>query len=160
MLFRSLLIAKGGQVFANETLPPGACFVTRVLPRDAQTLRCYFTSEDPGKRQSQVWFRDFDLGRGAFADTIHRVQLKTSAGTFAMQPKPFYEDAVKHGFQREAKDYGIYLFDPVKRFDGKHYAGINNYAAGQNALATLNADRKSTRLNSSHTDMSRMPSSA
>lgn len=135
----NLLIAKGEQAFANETLPPGACFVPRVLRRDDRTLRCYFTSEEPGKRQSQVWFRDFDLQRGAFADTIQRVQLKTSAGTFPMQPKPFYEDAVKHGFKREPKDYGLYIFDPIKVFDGKHYAGINNYAAGQNALATLNA---------------------
>ena len=38
----------------------------------------------------------FDLGRGALADTIHRVKLKTAAGTSDMQPKPFYEDAVKH----------------------------------------------------------------
>lgn len=134
-----LLVAKGEQVFANETLSPGACFVPRILRKDTRTLRCFFTSEEPGKRQSQVWFRDFDLERGAFADSIHRAQLKTSAGTFPMQPKPFYEDAVKHGFAREPKDYGIYIFDPIKVFDGKHYAGINNYAAGQNALATLNA---------------------
>ena len=133
------LIARGEQAFANETLSPGACFVPRVLRKDDRTLRCFFTSEEPGKRQSQVWFRDYDLARGAFADTIHRAQLKTAAGTFAMQPKPFYEDAVKHGFQREAKDYGIYVFDPIKRFDGKHYAVVNNYAAGQNALTTLNA---------------------
>lgn len=134
-----VLVAKGEQAFANETLPPGACFVPRVLRKDARTLRCFFTSEEPGKRQSQVWFRDFDLERGAFADTIHRAQLKTAAGTFPMQPKPFYEDAVKHGFKQEPKDYGLYIFDPIKLFDGKHYAGINNYAAGQNALATLNA---------------------
>lgn len=133
------LVAKGEQAFANETLPPGACFVPRVLRKDARTLRCFFTSEEPGKRQSQVWFRDFDLKRGAFVDTIHRAQLKTAAGTFPMQPKPFYEDAVKHGFAREAKDYGLYIFDPIKLFDGKHYVGINNYAAGQNALAILNA---------------------
>ena len=93
-----LLVAKGEQAFANETLPPGACFVPRVLRRDDRTLRCYFTSEEPGKRQSQVWLRDFDLDRRAFSDTIHRVQLKTAAGTFPMQPPPFYEDAVEHGF--------------------------------------------------------------
>ncbi|NBV23665.1 MAG: exo-alpha-sialidase [Proteobacteria bacterium] len=132
------LIARSGQAFANETLPEGACFVPRVLRKDDHTLRCYFSSEAPGKRQSQVWYRDYDLERGAFVDHIHRVQLKTAAGTFDMQPKPFYDDAVKHGFQREAKDYGLYLFDPIKLFDGKHYAAINNYAAGQNALATLN----------------------
>lgn len=135
----NLLVAKGGQMFANETLPPGACFVPRVLQRDARTLRCFFASEAPGQRQSQIWFRDFDLERGTLENQIHRAKLKTAAGTFDMQPKPFYEDAVAHGFKREAKDYGLYIFDPIKLFDGKHYAGINNYAAGQNALATLNA---------------------
>ncbi|MFM8470312.1 MAG: sialidase family protein [Limisphaerales bacterium] len=135
----NLLVAKGGQAFANETLLPGACFVPRALRRDDRTLRCFFASEEPGKRQSQIWFRDFDLQRGAFADTIHRAKLKTAAGTFDLQPKPFFEDAVKHGFKRDAKDYGLYLFDPIKVFDGKHYVGMNNYAAGQNALATLNA---------------------
>jgi hypothetical protein len=42
-------IAKGEQVFENETLPVGACFVPRILQKDAETLRCYFTSEDPGE---------------------------------------------------------------------------------------------------------------
>ncbi|MFA6546455.1 MAG: sialidase family protein [Limisphaerales bacterium] len=132
-------VAKSEQAFENETLPPGACFVPRVLKKDARTLRCFFASEAPGRRQSQVWFRDFDLERGVFEKQVHRAKIKTAAGTFDMQPKPFYEDAVKHGFKREARDYGLYIFDPIKVFDGKHYAGINGYAAGLNALATLNA---------------------
>jgi hypothetical protein len=56
-------IAKGEQAFENETLPVGACFVPRIIQKDANTLRCYFTSEDPGKRQSQMWYRDFDVKR-------------------------------------------------------------------------------------------------
>ncbi|MBI3878726.1 MAG: exo-alpha-sialidase [Verrucomicrobia bacterium] len=132
-------VAKSEQAFANETLPAGACFVPRVLKKDERTLRCFFASEAPGKRQSQIWFRDFDLERGEFENQIHRAKLKTAAGVFDMQPKPFYDDAVAHGFTRPEKDYGLYIFDPVKIFDGKHYAAINNYAAGQNALATLNA---------------------
>ena len=55
--------AKGKQAFANETLPTGACWVPRILQKDPQTLRCYFVSQAPGKRQSQMWYRDFDLGR-------------------------------------------------------------------------------------------------
>lgn len=131
-------LAKSGEAFANETLPEGACFVPRVMQKDARTLRCFFASEAPEKRQSQIWFRDFDLERSAFENLIHKAKLKTAAGTFDMQPQPFYEDAVAHGFKAPAKDFGLYLFDPIKKFDGKHYAAINNYAAGQNALTLLN----------------------
>ena len=134
-----LPVAKSQQTFENETLPPGACFVPRLLKKDARTLRCFFASEAPKQRPAQIWFRDFDLERGLFANQIHRAKLKTAAGVFDMQPKPFYDDAVAHGFQREPKDYGLYVFDPIKVFDGRHYAAINNYAAGQNALTTLNA---------------------
>ena len=65
-------------------------------------------------------FRDFDLQRGALADTIHRVQLKTSAGTFPMQPRPFYEDAVKHGFKREPNtDVAATLQEAVARINAQ-----------------------------------------
>ncbi|MDP1588345.1 MAG: hypothetical protein Q8M07_11410, partial [Prosthecobacter sp.] len=74
--------ARSEQVFENETLPFGQCFVPRILQKDAKTLRCYFTSQDPGKRQSQMWYIDFDLQRAAFENRIFRAKLKTAAGTF------------------------------------------------------------------------------
>lgn len=37
--------ARGEQAFANETLPPGACYVPRIIRKDDDTLRCYFASE-------------------------------------------------------------------------------------------------------------------
>ena len=43
--------ARGEQRFENETLPVGACFVPRIIQKDAGALRCYFTSDDPGTRQ-------------------------------------------------------------------------------------------------------------
>ncbi len=131
-------IAQGEQVFANETLPVGACFVPRIFKIDDQTLRCFFASEQPGKRQAQTWYRDFDLARMQFADTIHRVKLKTAAGTFDMQPKYFHADAVAHGFEKPPKDYGLYLFDSFKVFDGKTYISINNWPGKQLALAVPN----------------------
>src|ERR1051326_4123118 len=44
--------------------------------------------------------------------------------------------------------------------DGEVEAAELTYAIGQHALADLAVDRKSTRLNSSHIPLSRMPSSA
>ena len=133
-------VARSEQVFKNETLPSGACFVPRIFRINAQTLRCFFASEAPKLRQAQMWFTDFNLQSGAFENRIHRAKLKTANGVFDMQPKPFYDDAVAHGFTHEPKDYGLYLIDAFKTFDGKTYAVLNNFAAGQDALALLNPD--------------------
>lgn len=132
--------AKGGQRFENETLPEGACFVPRILQKDANMLRCYFTSEDPGKRQSQMWYRDFDLKSGAFRDTIHKAKLKTAAGTFDFQPQYFHADAAAHGFAKPAVDSSFFIFDSFKKFDGKTYVALNNFTGKQNALALVHDD--------------------
>jgi hypothetical protein len=131
-------IARSGQAFENESLPKGACFVPRIIQKDGQTLRCYFASEAPKIRQSQIWFIDFDIGRMACDNRIHRAKLKTARGTFDMRPKFFYDDAVSHGFTLAPKDYGLYLFDSFKVFDGKTFVALNNYPVGQNALAAVN----------------------
>jgi predicted neuraminidase len=134
-------VARGEQVFANETLPPGACFVPRIIVKDARTLRSYFASEAPRQRQSQEWFIDFDVERQAFENSIYRVQLKTGSGTFDLQPQHFYNDAAAHGFTRPPVDYGCYVFSAFQFIDGQTYAALNNYPGGQNALARLNAEK-------------------
>ena len=132
--------AREHQKFDNETLPAGACFVPRIIQKDAATLRCYFTSEDPGKRQSQMWYRDFDLKSESFAPTIHRAKLKTAAGTFDMQPQYFHADAAAQGFQKPAVDSSFFIFDSFKKFDGKTYVAVNNFSGKQNALALVHDD--------------------
>lgn len=133
-----LPFARSEQKFANESLPVGACFVPRILQINANTLRCYFASEQPGKRQAQTWYRDFDLQTGKFADTIHKAKLKTADGTYDMQPQYFHADAAAQGFKKRPKDFGLYLFDSFKPFDGETYVAINNFAGKQNALAKVN----------------------
>jgi len=134
-----MTIARSEQAFANETLPVGACFVPRIRQVGPQTLRCWFASEQPGKRQSQTYYRDFDLTTLTFAKEIHRMKLTTSEGTFDLQPKYLHADAAKQGFQRKPTDAGLYLFDNFKEFDGRTYIAINNYLGAQQALCTLNA---------------------
>ena len=129
--------ASSGQVYENDTLPIGSCFVPRIVKKDDNTLRCFFSSENQGKRQSQAWYTDFNLKKRKFENKVYRVKLRTSRGVVDMQPKSFHEEAVLHGFRKEAKDYGLYLFD-FKIFDGKMYAVINNFVAGQNSLALAN----------------------
>ncbi len=132
--------AKSGQRFENETLPSGACFVPRILQKDERTLRCFFTSEEPGKRQSQMWFRDYDLVAGEFAPTIHRAKLKTAAGTFDFQPQYFHADAAAQGFAKPATDSSFFLFDSFKKFDERLYVAINNFSGKLNALALVHED--------------------
>lgn len=132
--------ARGEQRFENETLPVGACFVPRILQKDANTLRCYFTSEDPGKRQSQMWYRDFNLKSGDFMPTIHKAKLKTAAGTFDFQPQYFHADAAAQGFTKKALDSSFFIFDSFKQFDGKTYVALNNFSGKQNALARVHED--------------------
>jgi len=133
-------VAKGGQSFANEALPQGACFVPRIIRKDAGTLRCYFASEAPRQRQSQGWFIDFNLESQTFEDSIHRAKLKTARGTFDMQPEHFFNDAVARGFPRPPVDYGCYAFSAFQMIGGRAYVALNNFPGGQNALAVMNAD--------------------
>ncbi len=135
-----LPFARSEEAFENETLPVGACFVPRIIQKDADTLRCYFASERPDERQSQMWYRDFDLATRTFAPTIHKAMLKTSLGTFEMQPQHFHACAAAHGFEKEARDYGLYLFDSFKTFGDRTYVAINNFPGKQNALAFVHDD--------------------
>lgn len=137
---RFIDFARSGQKFENETLPVGACFVPRVIAKDSDTLRCFFTSEAPGRRQSQMWFRDFDLKRSGFSPTIHKARLKTSTGTFDFQPQHFHADAVAQGLRRPACDSSFFIFDSFKRFDGRLYVALNNFSGKQNALAFVHDD--------------------
>jgi predicted neuraminidase len=134
---KSVVFAASGQAYANNTLPPGACFVPRILRHDADTLRCFFASEEPGKRQSQTWRIDYDLASGEFSNEIHPVELQTSLGVFPMQPAHFHAHAAARGFTRPAADYGLYPIDGFKEYDGQWHAVLNNFASGQLAWARL-----------------------
>lgn len=136
-----LSLAKSGEAFANEQLPVGAIFVPRILKLDERTVRCYFASEQPGKRQAQTYYRDLDAGTLEFAKEIHRVKLRTADGVFDMQPRYFHADAARQGFKKAEKDFGLYLFDSFKEIDGRTYVALNNYPGAQNALAVLNDAR-------------------
>lgn len=140
---KQLDFARGGQVFENITLPTGACFVPRILKLDDKTLRCYFASEEPGKRQSVTWYIDFNLPSQSFSNTLHKTKIKTKDGVFDMEPQYLHADAQKTGFTRQARDFGLYIFDSFKEFDGKLYTVLNNYPGAQNSLAVLN-DAKDT----------------
>jgi len=133
-------VAKGGQSFSNETLSEGAIFVPRIIQKDRRTLRVFFASEAPRKREAQSYYRDFDLKTMAFEPAIHKLKIKTAAGVFDMQPKRFYDDAAAKGFKREPRDFGLYTIDSFKKFDGQIYVAMNNYPGGQNALSRLNRD--------------------
>ncbi len=136
---KTLLLAAAGQSFANATLPDAQTFVPRIIQKDTDTLRCFFASQ-PHDAQALTWYRDFDVRRGVFADTIHKARLQTAAGVFEMQPQHLHADAAAQGFNKPAQNGGMYIFDSFKRFDGKTYVALNNFPGKQNALAVLHDD--------------------
>jgi hypothetical protein len=136
----TVTFAASNKVYDNATLPAGACFVPRIVQKDEQTLRCFFASENPGVRESQTWYIDFDLIRMSFQWQIHRAQIETDQGIFPMQPQHFYRHAAAKGFEGEQKDFGLYMIDGFKIWDGQVYTVLNNFPGGQNALAVLNED--------------------
>jgi hypothetical protein len=133
----SLPIARSEQAFENATLPTGQCWVPRIIRHGDNALRVFFVSQKRGSH-CQVWYRDFDLMTRRFADRIYRAQLKTSLGTFDMQPGHFHACAAASGFRRAPADHGLYIFDSFKQFDGVTYVAINNFPGRQNAWATIN----------------------
>ena len=136
---RVIPMAKSEQAFENTRLPVGMCFVPRIVRAGAHTLRCYFASQ-PAKEQALTWYRDFDLRTMEFENQIHKAKLKTAAGVFDMEPRHFHADAVAQGFARPPVNYGLYIFDSFKEFDGRRYVAINNFPGKQNALALLHDD--------------------
>ena len=126
--------------YDNVRLPEGACFVPRIIRKDHRTLRCYFSSEQPGVRQSQMWYRDFDLERCNFDNAIYPVKLQIDNEIVPMQPRYLYEYAVRNGLTKAPLDYGLYFIDSFKQFDDRIYAVINNYPIGQNALSVANEE--------------------
>lgn len=140
----SLPIAVSEQVFENAVLPEGQTWVPRIIRKDNNFLRIYFVSQlgrvpevENGEQFAQYWYRDYDISRQAFENKINRLKLRTSLGTFDMQPRHFHDDAVKHGFQGPLVNYGIYLFDSFKIYDGITYIAFNNFPGRQNALGRM-----------------------
>ncbi len=132
-------LAASEQQFAGARLPRGMCFVPRIIRKDESSLRCYFASQPPDQ-QATTWYRDFDIRTRQFERSIHKAKLKTAAGTFDMQPCHFHADAVAGGFRRPAVNFGLYIFDSFKRFDGLTCVTLNNYPGRQNALARVHDD--------------------
>jgi hypothetical protein len=135
---RTLLLAASEMEFGNATLPVGACFVPRVIRKDEGTLRFFFASENPEERQSQTWYRDFDLTSQEFDANIYQVELETDFGVFPMQPEVFNRHVAAKGFQRPTMTYGLYQIDGFKEFDGKLYTILNNFPFGPSGLAVMN----------------------
>lgn len=137
---QTITFAASEREYSNTTLPVGACFVPRILQVNENTLRCFFASEEPGKRQSQTWYLDYNLVSQQFDWTLHKARIKTSQGAFPMQPRHFYQQAVAEGFDYPQRDYGLYMIDSFKRFDGRVWAVLNNFPGMQNAWSVLNED--------------------
>ncbi len=136
---RIVRIAGSEQTFGDQRLPHGACFVPRLVRRDTQTLRCFFASEDPGRRESQTYHVDIDIATATVGRQLHKTLLHSVAGDEPMCPSAFHRHGVRSGFQRPYCAYGLFMVDGVKSLDGRRIAVLNGYNTGQLAVAELDA---------------------
>jgi len=134
-----LPFASSEKVYNNEKLPVGSCFVARILQKDKNTLRVFFASENPGVRQSQTWYIDFDIETESFNSNIYKAKLKTKDGVFDMQPRYFFRDAVAYGFTGDEPDYGLYPFD-IKQIKNKFYISLSVFPFGPLGFGKLNKE--------------------
>lgn len=136
------VFAASEKQYGNRRLERGACFVPRILRLEHGRLRCFFASEEPGKRQSQTWFTDYDPATGRFDGEIHPAEIETGAGMFPMQPFRLFDDAVAHGYRGQVLDYGLYMIDSFKEFDGRMHAVLNCFPAGVLAWSVMDDARR------------------
>ena len=139
-------IAVPGQIFENAALKEGRCFVPRILIKDAKTLRCFFWSIDEKNRESESWYRDYDLASGSFFPKIYPLCMETEDGKRMLTPTRFHAGAAKQGFARPVTQDGPYLFDADKLIDGRRYAVLNLFGGKRNALAELNGEMDTVRI--------------
>ena len=131
------IISRGEQVFANETLDTGATFVPRIIKKDENTLRIFFTSERPNVRQSLMYYIDYDVKSGTLDQNVYRMKLLTPEGKVDFTPKAYYDLAIAAGMECFSSDHSAFIFD-IMEYDGKKYVALNNFAGKQNALGMLN----------------------
>ena len=131
------IISRGEQAFANETLDVGATFVPRIIKKDENTLRVFFTSERPGVRQSLMYYLDYDVNSGTFDQNVYRMKLLTPEGKVDFTPKAYYDLAIAAGIECFSADNSAFIFD-IMEYDGKKYVALNNFSGKQNALGMLN----------------------
>ncbi len=131
------IISRGEQVFANETLDVGATFVPRIIKKDENTLRIFFTSERPSVRQSLMYYIDYDVKSGTLDQNVYRMKLLTPEGKVDFTPKAYYDLAIAAGMECFSSDHSAFIFD-IMEYDGKKYVALNNFAGKQNALGMLN----------------------
>ncbi len=139
---KTVKISENGQKFNNRSLPFGCTFVPRIIKLNENFLRIFFTSENPGVRDSECFFIDFDLYQQEFVPEIYPLMLKTSLGTFPFTPKALFDSAIANG--HEARDVhpvffncSTFLFD-IFNVDETPYLAINAFWSGINALAKFN----------------------
>ena len=131
------IISRGEQAFANETLDVGATFVPRIIKKDENTLRIFFTSERPSVRQSLMYYIDYDVKSGTLNQNVYRMKLLTPEGKVDFTPKAYYDLAIAAGMECFSSDHSAFIFD-IMEYDGKKYVALNNFAGKQNALGMLN----------------------
>ncbi len=128
--------AYGNQVYANVTLPKGSAFVPRVIRKDENTLRFFF-SNIVKDTSAYIYYVDYYLATDTFAENAYRLQIMTSRGEEDFSAEVYAELFRADGHECLDGYMGHYLFD-IFDIGNTKYIALNNFHCGQNSLAKFN----------------------
>ncbi|MBQ9428824.1 MAG: hypothetical protein IJU41_04685 [Clostridia bacterium] len=129
--------AYGEQVYSNITMLKGSAYVPRVIRKDEDTLRFFFSNNAADGSSGYLYFVDYDLATGVFGNTATRLKIMTPGGAVDFTAETYAALFRADGHICDDSTIGHFLFDIFDVGDTK-YIALNNFRGAQNSLAKFN----------------------
>ena len=129
--------AWGEQKYSNVTMLKGSAFVPRVIRKDDNTLRFFFSNIAVDSSSGYIYYVDYDLATEAFDNNAYRLKIMTPNGTVDFSAEVYAELFRADGHACDNSTIGHFLFD-IFDVDGTKYIALNNFRGAQNSLAKFN----------------------
>lgn len=129
--------AWGEQKYSNTTMLKGSAFVPRVIRKNENTLRFFFSNNAADSSSGYIYYVDYDLATEAFDNSAYRLKIMTPNGAVDFSAEVYAELFRADGHNCDNSTIGHFLFD-IFDADGTKYIALNNFRGAQNSLAKFN----------------------
>ncbi len=129
--------AYGQQEYSNVKLLKGSAFVPRVIRKDENTLRFFFSNIAVSGSSGYIYYVDYDLNTESFDDSAYRLNIMTENGPVYFTAQIYAKLFRESGHACDDSTFGHFLFD-IFDVGNTKYVALNNYRGAQNSLAKFN----------------------
>lgn len=129
--------AWGEQVYSNVTMLKGSAYVPRIIRKDENTLRFFFSNNAVDASSGYIYYVDYDIATTAFDDSAYRLKIMTPNGAVDFSAEVYAALFRADGHVCDDSTIGHFLFDIFDVGDTK-YIALNNFRGAQNSLAKFN----------------------